>query len=226
MPELSGRSVVVVGAAGALGAALAAAFTAAGASVVGFDRVVPDDRRVPGADYREVDVLDDVALGAALDGVGTPWAVANVVGGYAPGGSLTELDADELMNQLRLNLLSAALVTKHALRLMQPVGEGRIVHTSSRAAVETKGTGFAYSVSKAGVLHLVRMAAEQTSGTGVTVNAVLPSVLDTPANRAAMPNAPHERWPSVEEVAQTYVVLASPATALTSGAFVPVYGRV
>jgi NAD(P)-dependent dehydrogenase (short-subunit alcohol dehydrogenase family) len=226
MPELSGRRVVVVGAAGALGAAVVSAFAASGASVVGFDRTVADDRRVADADYREVDVLDDAALAAAFDEVGTPWAVANVVGGYAPGGPLDELDVDELTNQLRLNLVSAALVTKHALRRMRPAGEGRIVHTGSRVALETKGTGFAYSVSKAGVLHLVRMAAEQTAGTGITVNAVLPSVLDTPANRAAMPNAPHERWPTVDEVAQTYVFLASPEAGLTSGAAVPVYGRV
>ena len=227
MPDLAGRTVVVVGAAGALGAAVAAAFRDAGARVVGFDRAEPADAgRLRDVDYRAVDVLDDAGLGAAFDGLGPAWAVANVVGGYAPGGPLAELDVDELTTQLRLNLVSAALITKHALRVMAAAGEGRIVHTSSRVALETKGSGFAYSVSKAGVLHLVRMAAEQTHGTAITVNAVLPSVLDTPANRAAMPDAPHERWPTVEQVAKAYVSLASPDAGLTSGAFVPVYGLV
>jgi NAD(P)-dependent dehydrogenase (short-subunit alcohol dehydrogenase family) len=123
---------------------------------------------------------------------------------------------------LSLNLVSAALVTKHALRVMQPVGEGRIVHTASRAGVVSKGSGFAYSVSKLGVLHLVTMAAEETRGTGVTVNCIVPSIIDTPANRAAMPDARHEAWPKIPDIARSYLFLASPGAALVSGAAVPV----
>jgi len=227
MPDLSGRTVVVVGAAGALGGAIASAFLAAGARVVGFDRAAPaDEHRLAGVEYQAVDVLDDGSLAGAFDGLGRVWAVANVVGGYAPASPLTELDVDELLTQLRLNLVSAALVTKHALRLMTAAGEGRLVHTASRVALETKDTGFAYSVSKAGVLHLVRMAAEQTHGTLITVNAVVPSIMDTPANRASIPGAPYDRWPKVDEVAQAYLYLASPEAALVSGASVPVYGLV
>lgn len=227
MSDLSGRTVVVVGAAGALGGGIASAFRAVGAHVVGLDRAVPSAKhRVDGVDYRPVDVLDDGSLAAAFGELGRVWSVANVVGGYAPGGPLTELDPDELLTQLQLNLVSAALVTKHALRVMTAAGEGRLVHTASRVALETKGSGFAYSVSKAGVLHLVRMAAEQTQGTGITVNAVVPSIIDTPANRAAMPNAPHERWPTIAQVAQAFVFLASEEASLVSGASVPVYGLV
>ena len=219
----AGRNVLVFGAAGALGAGLATAFAAAGASVTGADMHVPSqERRVGGATYHEVSVLDDAALGALFDAEPPPWAVINTVGGYAPHTRLDELDPGELTGQLNLNLVSAALVTKHALRRMRPAGEGRIVHTASRAAQVTRGQGFAYSVSKLGVLHLVAMAADEVRGTGITVNCVVPTIIDTPANRAAMPGADHGSWPKIPDVARAYLFLASPATHLVSGAAIPV----
>jgi NAD(P)-dependent dehydrogenase (short-subunit alcohol dehydrogenase family) len=127
-----------------------------------------------------------------------------------------------LTGQIELNLVSAALITKHALRVMQPAGAGRIVHTASRAAVVTEGAGFAYSVSKAGVLHLVRMAAEEVRGTGITVNCVVPSIIDTPANRAAMPNSDHDKWPKIPDIARSYLYLAAPHASLVNGAALPV----
>jgi NAD(P)-dependent dehydrogenase (short-subunit alcohol dehydrogenase family) len=225
MPETSfdGRRVVVFGAGGALGGGLVAAFAGAGAAVVGADARLPrEERRVAGAQYHAVDVTDDAALGAFFGGQSTPWAVVNTVGGFAPHAPLPELDPAELTGQLTLNLVSAALVTKHALRVMAPAGEGRIVHTASRAAVATRGTGFAYSVSKLGVMHLVSMAADETRGTGITVNCVVPTIIDTPANRAAMPDADHDGWPKVADIARSYMYLASPESHLVSGAAVPV----
>jgi NAD(P)-dependent dehydrogenase (short-subunit alcohol dehydrogenase family) len=148
--------------------------------------------------------------------------VLNTVGGYAGQRPLADLDLAELTGQIQLNLVTAALITKHALRVMQPAGEGRIVHTASRAGVVSQGSGFAYSVSKAGVLHLVSMAADEVRGTGVTVNCVVPSIIDTPANRAAIPDADHDAWPKVADIARSYVYLASPQAALVNGAAVPV----
>jgi NAD(P)-dependent dehydrogenase (short-subunit alcohol dehydrogenase family) len=225
MPDLgyTGRNVLVFGAAGALGAGLTTAFAAAGASVTGADmHLPPQERRVDGATYHEVSVLDDDALGALFDGAPPPWAVINTVGGYAPYVRLEELDPGELAYQLNLNLVSAALVTKHALRRMRPAGQGRIVHTASRAAQVTRGQGFAYSVSKLGVLHLVAMAADEVRGTGIAVNCVVPSIIDTPANRAAMPGADHSSWPKIPDIAQAYLFLASPGAHLVSGAAIPV----
>jgi NAD(P)-dependent dehydrogenase (short-subunit alcohol dehydrogenase family) len=221
--DFQGRTVIVFGAAGALGAGLVAAFTAAGASVTGADLTRPaGDREVAGAHYQTVDVLDDGALAAFLGGGPPPWAVVNTVGGFAPHSPLTGLDPGQLTGQLHLNLVSAALVTKHALRRMLPKGQGRIIHTASRAAQQTQGSGFAYSVSKLGVLHLVAMAAAETRGTGVTVNCVVPSIIDTPANRAAMPDADHAAWPKIPDIAAAYLFLASPAAHLVSGAAIPV----
>jgi NAD(P)-dependent dehydrogenase (short-subunit alcohol dehydrogenase family) len=221
--DFAGRSVLVFGAAGALGAGVAAAFAEAGASVTGVDRMQPqDDRRLAGVSYEAADVTDDTEVAAVFDVGAAPWAVVNTVGGFAPQRPLAELDLAELTGQLRLNLVTAALITKHALRGMQAADAGRIVHTASRAAVVTKGSGFAYSVSKLGVLHLVSMAADEVRGTGVTVNCVVPSIIDTPANRAAMPDADYGSWPKIRDIARTYLYLAAPSSGLVNGAAVPV----
>jgi NAD(P)-dependent dehydrogenase (short-subunit alcohol dehydrogenase family) len=225
MPEaaFTGQPVLVFGAAGALGAGVAAAFAAAGASVTGVDRVEPQgDRRLAGVSYEAADVADDAEVAAVFDAGPAPWAAVNTVGGFAPQRPLAELDPAELTGQLKLNLVTAALITKHALRVMQAAGEGRIVHTASRAGVVSKGSGFAYSVSKLGVLHLVSMAADEVRGTGVTVNCVVPSIIDTPANRAAIPDADHDAWPKIPDVARTYLFLAAPSSGLVNGAAVPV----
>lgn len=219
----AGRSVLIFGAAGALGVGVTAAFAAAGASVTGVHKTQPTgEGRLQGISYKSADVLADEAVGALFDSAPAPWAVINTVGGFAPHRPFTELDPAELIGQLDLNLVSAALITKHALRVMQPVGEGRIVHTASRAGVVSKGSGFAYSVSKLGVLHLVSMAAGDVRGTGLTVNCVVPSIIDTPANRAAMPAAKHGAWPKVADVARTYLFLAAPESGLVNGAAIPV----
>ena len=217
-----GRVVLVFGASGALGSGVAAAFAAAGAAVTGADKFPPAGSS-PGTIGREtVDVLDDAALRALFDAHPAPWAVVNTIGGFAPRRPLAELDSAELTGQLELNLVTAALITKHALRVMRSSGEGRIVHTASRAGMVSAGSGFAYSVSKLGVLHLVSMAADEVRGTGITVNCVVPSIIDTPANRAAMPKANHDAWPKVAEVARSYLYLASPAAGLVNGAAIPV----
>jgi NAD(P)-dependent dehydrogenase (short-subunit alcohol dehydrogenase family) len=221
--SLAGRSIMVFGAAGALGAGVAAAFSVAGAKVTGVDRVEPAaDHRLAGIQYAAADVLDDAALGALFDSAPPPWAVINTVGGFAGRQPLAELDPAVLVRQIELNLVSAAIITKHALRVMQQAGEGRLVHTASRAAVVHQGSGFAYSVSKVGVLHLCTMAADEVRGTGVTVNCVVPSIIDTPANRAAMPNSDHAAWPKIPDIARTYVFLAAAEASLINGAAIPV----
>jgi len=225
MAELTfgGRTVVVFGATGALGSGVATAFAAAGASVTGVGRTEPaPDDRLAGVRYASADVLSDEAVAALLDAAPAPWAVVNTVGGYAPRRSLAETDQAELTRQLMLNTVTAAVITKHALRAMHRAGIGRIVHTASRAGVVSKGAGFAYSVSKLGVLHLVSMAADEVRGTGITVNCVVPSIIDTPANRSAMPSADHDAWPKVADIAPSYLYLASPQAALINGAAVPV----
>lgn len=226
--SFTGRTVLLFGAGGALGHGLAEAFADAGASVTGVDKFEPHaDRKLPGVSYRTVDVTDDADVAALFADplfadTGAPWAVINTVGGFAPHRPLAELDLAELTGQLSLNLVTAALITKHALAALISAGAGRLVHTASRAGVVSKGNGFAYSVSKLGVLHLVSMAADEVRGTGVTVNCVVPSIIDTPANRAAMPRSDHDSWPKVPDIARSYLYLAAPGSGLINGAAVPV----
>ena len=107
---------------------------------------------------------------------------------------------------------------------MRASGAGRIVNVAARVVEAPVAGSIAYSVSKAGVAALTRALAIETKGDGILVNAVLPSIIDTPANRAAMPNADFGKWPKPEELAAAILWLASPEMRLTSGALVPVYG--
>jgi NAD(P)-dependent dehydrogenase (short-subunit alcohol dehydrogenase family) len=223
MTTYDGKTVVVTGAAGALGGGLAQAFADDGAAVVGLDRVTPaDEHTVAGVDYRALDLTDDVAVASALDEVPEPWAVVHTVGGFAPAGSLSELDVEQLETQLAINLTTSAVVLKHALRRLSGAGQGRVVLTASRAAFQSKGVGFAYSASKLAVVHLVEMAATEVAGSGVTVNAVSPTIIDTPANRQAMPDAKHDTWPTPADLAPAYLFLASPAAARVNGSILSV----
>ena len=158
----------------------------------------------------------------AIDGTDAPWAVVHTVGGFAPAGSLAELDVEELDQQVALNLTTSAVLVKHALRRLQGEGRGRIVLTASNAAFQKKGVGFTYSASKLAVVHLVEMAAIEVAGSGITVNAVSPTIIDTPANRKAMPDSDHDAWPTPADVAPAYLFLASEEAARVNGTVVAV----
>ena len=131
-----------------------------------------------------------------------------------------------LRQQFELNLVTAAIVTKYAMPLLAAQGGGAIVHTSSRVAAEKGENSFAYSVAKLGVVRLVEAAGAEGMRQGVRVNCIMPSIIDTPANRAAIPDADHDRWPKPEELAAVLSFLVSDDAALISGAAIPVYGRV
>jgi NAD(P)-dependent dehydrogenase (short-subunit alcohol dehydrogenase family) len=242
--RLSGKSVVVFGGTGALGAAVAERLIAEGAEVAVADVEVPElGDRLAGASYRAVNALDEASLRGLFGHVRAPvWAVVNVIGGYTPGQPVVELDVQILRDQLDLNLITAANITKYAIEAMTDVegapareagpdgapgaaGGGRIVHTSSRVARGDGKDSFAYSVSKLGVIRLVEAAAAETREQGITVNCILPSVIDTPANRTAMPSSDHSRWPKPAQIAAVLAWLISDDSELVSGAAIPVYGR-
>lgn len=221
MSDLRGRSILITGARGALGDGLVRAFAGAGAEVLAVSRST-GNVQVPGVRYESADLAEESSAAALFARVPTPWAVINTVGGFAPRRTLAELDVAELEAQVHLNLLSAAIVTKYTLQSFAKEGQGRLIHTASRAATAPAGAGFAYSVSKAGVVHLVQMAARDVAGTQIRVNAVSPAIIDTPANRAAMPGADHDRWPTPTDLAAPYLFLASPGAGVVNGAVLPV----
>jgi NAD(P)-dependent dehydrogenase (short-subunit alcohol dehydrogenase family) len=224
---LSGRRIVVLGGTGGLGRSVVERFRADGASVLVATAKPPaDEHRQQDVDYTIVDALDEASVAAAFAIPPPPQAVVNVIGGYTPPQSLPGLDVDVLRQQLELNLVTAAIITKHAMPLLAAQGGGPIVHVSSRAATEKGENSFAYSVSKLGVVRLVESAAAEGREQGVRVNCIMPSIVDTPANRAAMPGAKHHLWPKPSELAAVLAFLVSDDAALISGAAIPVYGRV
>jgi NAD(P)-dependent dehydrogenase (short-subunit alcohol dehydrogenase family) len=151
--------------------------------------------------------------------------VINLIGGYAPPQGLAMLDIGVLRQQFELNLVTAAIVTKYAMPMLAARGGGAIVHVSSRVALQKWEAAFSYSVSKLGVVRLVEAAAVEGRDDGVRVNCILPSIIDTPANRAALPNAMHHTWPKPSELAAVLAFLVSDDAMLISGAAIPVYGR-
>jgi NAD(P)-dependent dehydrogenase (short-subunit alcohol dehydrogenase family) len=192
------------------------------------DAKVPDASiRRPDAQYVTVDALDESSVASCFGSLdAAPWAVVNLIGGYAGNQAVADLDLSVLRRQLELNLITAATITKHAVRAMARGGVGgRIVHTSSRVATGDGRDGFAYSVSKLAVIRLVEATAAEVRDDAVTVNCVLPSIIDTPANRASMPTADHATWPRPDQIAAVISFLVSDASELISGAAIPVYGR-
>jgi len=223
---LAGRRIIVLGARGGLGRSVVERLQADGASVTAADSRPPADaERHEDVDHITVDALDEASVAAAFATSPPPAAVVNLIGGYTPPQSLPGLDIATLRQQLELNLVTAAIVTKHALPVLAGQGGGTIVHVSSRVAVQKGENGFAYSVSKLGVVRLVEAAAAEGRELGVRVNCIMPSIIDTPANRAALPDAEHEQWPKPSELAAVLAFLVSDDAVLISGAAIPVYGR-
>jgi NAD(P)-dependent dehydrogenase (short-subunit alcohol dehydrogenase family) len=224
--DLSGRTIVVLGGRGALGRAVVTRLRDDGASVVAADARPPGAEAVSDVRHVTVDLLDEASVSAALAAVPAPLAVVNVVGGYTPPQAVADLDVSVLRQQFELNLVTAAIVTKYAMPLLAAQGGGAIVHTSSRVAAEKGENSFSYSVAKLGVVRLVEAAGAEGMRHGVRVNCIMPSIIDTPANRAAIPDADHDQWPKPEELAAVLSFLVSDDAALISGAAIPVYGRV
>jgi len=232
--DFTDRHVLVTGGTGALGAAVVATLIAAGATCHVPSRggardrgvALPDHPRlnlVPGGDLADARAVAD--LFAALPGA--PWASIHLAGGfaYAPIG---ETSADTLARMLDGNFVSAFLCCRAAVAAMRRGGNGgRIVNVAARPALEWRAGAnmTAYAAAKAAVAALTAALAEEIAPDGILVNAVAPSIIDTPANRAAMPKADTSRWPSPDDLARTILFLASPDNTVTRGAIVPVYGK-
>jgi NAD(P)-dependent dehydrogenase (short-subunit alcohol dehydrogenase family) len=230
--DFSGRQVVVTGGTGALGSAVVGALLDAGASCIVSYRQLHEAQRFAPREHKNVKLLavtdlSDQAAVTRLYEEATPWASIHIAGGFATG-KVGDTDKSALMAQIDKNLVSCFLCCRAAANGMRAHGQGgRIVNVASRVALEPRlGAGAAaYTVAKAGLAALTIALAEEVAPEDILVNAVAPSIMDTPSNRKAMPKADHGAWPKVEEVAATILFLASPQNTVTRGAVVPVYGK-
>jgi NAD(P)-dependent dehydrogenase (short-subunit alcohol dehydrogenase family) len=177
------------------------------------------------ADLTRADEVTE-ALGVAAGDPAAPLrAVVNLVGGYAATGLIHETPVAEFERMLNLNLRPTYLVTAAAMPHLTAAGGGAVVCVSSRAAVAPFPGAAGYVTAKAAVVAFANAVAAEYRAVGVRCNTVLPSVIDTPANRAAQPAADHSRWVPPEQIAAVIRFLAGPESAPTSGASIPVYGR-
>jgi NAD(P)-dependent dehydrogenase (short-subunit alcohol dehydrogenase family) len=231
--DYENRHVVVTGGTGALGTAVLAALLDAGAICHVPYRSAQALNRCPHRENGRVsfvmvgELADETEVTRFYEGLQQLWASIHLAGAYTPA-PIAQSGKALLMSQLETNLVTAYVCSRAAALAMRRVGAGgRIVNVAARQALEPRiaAGSVAYTIAKAGVGALTTALGAELANEGILVNAIAPSIMDTPDNRAAMPKAPFDSWPKVEEVASTIVFLASPANSATRGAVVPVYGK-
>jgi NAD(P)-dependent dehydrogenase (short-subunit alcohol dehydrogenase family) len=173
----------------------------------------------------EADLFETEQVDAAVAAVSELEAVVNLVGGFSDGPRVHETDPDDFERMLRLNVMPGFLLARAAMPRLMERGGGAFVGVSARPALRPFAGAAGYISSKAAVLALVQALDAEYKGDGIRCNAILPSVIDTPANREAMPDADHAKWVPPEQIAKVVRFLVSDDSAPTSGAAVPVYGR-
>ncbi len=227
------RSVLVTGGTGGLGAAVTTMFLHAGWRVVvpihddaERDRVCSHERLVlEPADLLDPDSARAVVAIAAAEEAAPLRAVVNLVGGFAMGGRVHDTPIEDFERQLRLNLRPTYLVCQAALPHLLAGGGGAIVCVSSRAALRPFAGAAGYITAKAALLAFVDALATEYRDDDIRVNAILPSVIDTPANRGSMPDADVSRWVTPDEIAAVVRFLCEDGSGVISGAHLPVYGK-
>jgi len=236
MADFTGQVVVVTGAAGTLGGAIADAFLAAGARLVlpdfAGDRLLarfaglrerPDHLLVPGADLTDAAVVARLVDAAAAQ-LGGLDIVVNTVGGFRGGQPLHKTPLADWDVMMQMNLRPTLLVCRAAIPHLLGRGRGRIVNIGARPGAQGVGGLSAYGASKAAVIRLTESLSEELKDKGITANSVLPSTIDTPDNRAAMPGADPLRWVAPAAVADVVLFLSGTGGRAVSGAAIPVYG--
>mgnify|MGYP001817929007 CR=1 FL=1 len=237
MFDFSDRVVMVSGASGNLGQAVARAFSSAGASLALLDRVPArlqvlfpeltgssDHMLLGSVDATDPDSVDS-AVQAAVAHFGRLDVLANTVGGYRAGTPVHQTSLETWDFMLNLNARSAFILSQAVIPHMLERGSGKIIHTAAKSGLKgTAGTS-AYGASKSAVVRLVESLAAELKFEGINVNCVLPGTIDTPQNRKSMPKANHSRWVPPEAIADVILFLASDLSGPVSGAAIPVYGQ-
>ena len=221
--KLDGKVALIAGGSGALGQKVALAFAQAGARVITVDRDTPSVQ-AKGRLAIKADVTNEAEVQTLVSNVvreaGRIDVLINLVGGFATG-RVAETDAALWQRMLAMNLTAGFVLSKAVLPHMLERRVGRILHVAARAAVEPFPGAAAYIVSKSGLVALIRALSLEVAGTGVTTNGVLPSTMDTPANRASMPDADPTKWVKPESVAKLLIFLSCDDADQINGALIP-----
>jgi len=235
--SFEGKVVLVAGGTGGLGRAVSLAFLAERAEAAVTYRNDAEFAALKKAagtatsllEGHRVDVTDEAAVGELVNQVFSRYgrldAMVNTVGGYAGGIKLWELETKTLELMLALNLRAGYALSRAAVVPMLKQGFGAIVNVAAKAAVDHGGGAAAYAASKAAAVAMMDSLAVDVKGTGVRVNSILPSIIDTEANRKAMPGADFATWPKPEDIARVVLFLASDEAKVIHGAAIPVYGQ-
>jgi NAD(P)-dependent dehydrogenase (short-subunit alcohol dehydrogenase family) len=219
--DMQNKRVVVTGANGALGRAVAERARALGAHVVGLDLAAGDGTANQSL---VVDLLDMAATLACFDRIGSFDALFNVAGGFAMGAPVWDASDEQWELMFRVNVTTLRNALRAAVPRLLAQGHGSIVNVGAYGALSGKPGMSAYCAAKSAVMRLTESLADEVRHRGVNVNAVLPTMIDTPANRAAMPDADPAQWVSPTELANVICFLGSDAAAAVHGALVPVRG--
>jgi NAD(P)-dependent dehydrogenase (short-subunit alcohol dehydrogenase family) len=228
--RFTGQKILVAGGTGGLGRAVSLAFLEAGATVIvtyrsqaEFDAL----KSTAGANAAQlegqsVNVLDENELQAFVSKLGRVDTLVNAVGGYNAGAPLWEMDSKALDQMLSLNLKAGYLLARSVVPMMLKQGSGAIVNVAATAAFNHMASAAEYVASKAAAVAMIDSLAADLKGSGVRANSILPSIIDTEANRKAMPDADHAKWPKPEEIARVILFLCSDDAKLVHGAALPV----
>ena len=220
MNDFTGKRVLVTGSAGVAGRAVASAFQAAGATVTGVD-IVDDEAPWPTI---VADLIDPDGAASAVAQAGVIDVLANIAGGFTMGDDIVGTTDDTWDFMMNLNARTALNMCRAAVPGMVASGAGKIVNVGARGALRGAAAMGAYIASKSVVIRLTETLSDELKRKGINVNCILPSIIDTPRNRADMPKAKFAEWVSPEAIADVVLFLASPAADAIHGASIPVEG--
>jgi NAD(P)-dependent dehydrogenase (short-subunit alcohol dehydrogenase family) len=231
--DFSNRIVLVTGGTGALGRAITLAFTECNATVISsyvnereIEQIKTETKsavQLIKADITKAEEVDKL-VSSIVGKYGRIHILVNVVGGYLGGKSIYQLEEKEWDLMMTLNLKSAFLISKYVVPQMISSKYGKIIHVSSRTGLRSEGYDSAYAASKSGLIRLVESLSEETKGSNINVNCIMPSIIDTEANRKAMPTADFNKWLKPGDLANVVLFLSSEEAKVITGAAIPTYG--
>jgi NAD(P)-dependent dehydrogenase (short-subunit alcohol dehydrogenase family) len=229
--DFSNKVVLITGGTGALGRAVVEAFTSSNAASIATyitDKAENAKTIMGTLDLIKADITKEDQVRRLVSQVVQKHSridvLVNVVGGYIGGKNVSELEESEWDKMMNLNLKSAFLISKHVMPVMVRAKHGKMVHISSRTGLKSSGYDSAYAASKSGLIRLVESLSEEVKEDGINVNCILPSIIDTDANRKAMPNSNFNRWVKIGDLTNLVVFLCSEEANVITGAAIPAYG--